>query len=201
MTLTDQPAGGQTARLGNLLGALSLALADRMQGAVEGAAGQTSSAPAALVALSDMVSAGSVDQLRRALALTPSGAVRLVDRLVAAGLAERRPGRDARSLSVVLTPQGRRAAEEVRRARAAAVTSALEALDHEERDVLLHLAEKLVQTVTVQRLAERASGVEPRGGWLCRMCDLSACGRHAGTCPAAMAAAPSNRSIRGRTDD
>lgn len=174
--------------MGNLLGALSLALADRMQGAMEDAAGQTSSAPAALVALYDMVGAGSVDQLRHVLALTPSGAVRLVDRLVAAGLVERRPGRDARSLSLVLTKHGRQVAEEVLEARAAAVMSALDVLDCNERDVMLQLAEKLVQTVTVQRLADRANGVEPRGGWLCRMCDLSACGRRDGTCPAAAVA-------------
>ena len=50
------------------------------------------SAPAALNALEGYLGGEPIDTLRQVLGLTHSGAVRLVDRLVAEGLAERRPG-------------------------------------------------------------------------------------------------------------
>jgi hypothetical protein len=47
----------------------------------------------------------------------------------------------------------------------------------------------LITTITRQRLEQRASGVAPAGGALCRMCDFAACGRPDGACPAAVTAA------------
>ena len=79
-------------RAGNLLGAFTLAVADRAADAVGDAAGQTGAAAAALSALYHFLDAPSVDRLRTVLGLTPSGAVRLVDRLAAAGYVERGPG-------------------------------------------------------------------------------------------------------------
>src|ERR1700730_15865640 len=92
------------ARLANIVNALALALADRMQDAAEGAAGQSASAPSALVALHEFLDHGTMDQLRQVIGLTPSGAVRLVDRLVRAGHVAREPGADKRSVALVLTP-------------------------------------------------------------------------------------------------
>src|SRR3984893_14091838 len=94
-------------RLINTLGAFAVALADAIRDATEGASGMTGAAPAALVALDQFLAGCSTEDLARATGVTHSGAVRLVDRLVEAGLVERRSGRDARSGSVVLTATGR----------------------------------------------------------------------------------------------
>jgi rubrerythrin len=40
-----------------------------------------------------------------------------------------------------------------------------------------------------------------RGAWICRLCDLGACGRAEGHCPAASAAAAKYRSGAGRARD
>ena len=174
-------------RLVNVLGAFSVALADRIRQATEAAADVTGSGPAALVALEQFVGGRAAEDLARATGLTHSGAVRLVDRLVDAGLVERRPGRDGRSLSIVLTPRGRTVSRKVTEARAAAVEAVLEGFGDDDRRALLTLSERLVATVTAQRLVARAEGDEP-AGWLCRLCDFADCGRPAGQCPAANAA-------------
>ena len=97
--------------------------AGRIETATESPLGP--SAPAALSALDGYLGGEPIDALRETLGLTHSGAVRLVDRLEAAGLAERRPGPDGRSVAVALTPVGHAAAEAVRIAREEALEQAL----------------------------------------------------------------------------
>ncbi|MGV2386825.1 MAG UNVERIFIED_CONTAM: MarR family transcriptional regulator, partial [Thermobifida fusca] len=79
-------------RVANVLGALALAVTDRTSAAIAAAAGQSVSAAAALSAMHHFLDRPTLDQLRRVLGLTHSGAVRLVDRLVDAGLVTRGPG-------------------------------------------------------------------------------------------------------------
>jgi DNA-binding MarR family transcriptional regulator len=171
----DRPLG----RTGNLLGALSLAVADRTTAAAGDALGQSESAAAALSALHHFLDDPSLDLLGRVLGLTPSGAVRLVDRLQEAGYVTRRPGRDGRSVSVRLTASGRRAAERVSAARAEVLEDALLDLAPGERQAL----DKLVSRVLVGLIREPGAT-----RWTCRLCDTTACGRHAGRCPVANAA-------------
>jgi DNA-binding MarR family transcriptional regulator len=166
-------------RTGNLLGALSLAVTDRTSAAAGGAAGQSESAAAALSALHHFLDDPSVDLLRQVLGLTPSGTVRLVDRLQDAGYVTRRPGRDGRSVSLRLTASGRRAAERVSAARAKVLGDALAGLAPGEREVL----DQVVARVLVGLI--RGPGATR---WMCRMCDTTACGRKNGTCPVANAA-------------
>ena len=118
-------------RLANVLGAFALAVSDELEAATAQAAGHAGAGPAALVALSDLLAGRSVDDLRRAVGLTHSGGVRVVDRLVGDGLAERRPGPDGRSVAFALTPAGRRLAGTVRDARQAALQRVLDVLDDE----------------------------------------------------------------------
>lgn len=165
-----------------------MALSDRVRKATELVSGQTGAAPAALVMLSQSLRGGSMDDLRRVVGLTPSGAVRLVDRLVAEGLVERRAGADRRSLALVLTRAGRAVARRISMTRADAVAEVLGQLAVDDRASLELLAERLVAALVVERLADRASGEEPAAGWLCRLCDQKACGRPEGRCPAAAAA-------------
>ena len=84
---------------GNVLGALSQVITDQSLAAIAGATGQSPTAAAALSALAEFLDRPTVDQLRKVLGLTPSGAVRLVDRLAGAGLVSRGPGTDGRSRS------------------------------------------------------------------------------------------------------
>ena len=147
--------------------------------AVGGAAGQSETAAVALSALHHFLEDPSVDLLRQVLGLTASGTVRLVDRLQDAGYVTRRPGRDARSVSVRLTASGRRAAERVAAARAEVLEKALSGLAPGERRVL----DEVVSRVLVGQI--RGPGATR---WMCRLCDTTACGREEGRCPVANAA-------------
>jgi len=169
----------------NLLAALSLVLSDRVRYATEQAAGHSSAAPAALIALGEFLEGGSLDDLRRVVALTPSGAVRLVDRLEADGLVRRRPGSDGRAVALALTTAGRVASRRVLAARSDALSGILDGLTTEERSSLTGIVEKLLSSIVSDRMAARERGEDAGGGWLCRMCDFAACGRDEGNCPVA----------------
>jgi DNA-binding MarR family transcriptional regulator len=166
-------------RTPNLLGALSLVVSDRMSDAIIDAGGQSHTAAAALSALLHFLSAPSIDLLRQVLGLTPSGTVRLVDRLEEAGYVRRRPGHDDRSVAVVLTASGRRAAERVSNARATVLEDALTTLSAGDRRTFEQLASRLLVGLMRGPGAVR---------WMCRLCDTHTCGHDAGTCPVTRAA-------------
>jgi len=168
----------------NLLGALSLVVADRMNAAVEAITTLGPSAPAALAAMHEFLDGGSVTQLSSVLGLTHSGTVRLVDRLAAEGLVERVGAQDGRAVSVVLTQRGRRTAARILQARERSVASALSALSQHEIDNLSATLDTMLATVTLARLEERSARTTDRPQpWLCRLCDFAACGRSEGHCP------------------
>jgi DNA-binding MarR family transcriptional regulator len=156
----------------NVLGALALEVARRVQEAGEAAGPHGASVPAALTALHGLTGGQSIDALRRVVGLTHSGAVRLVDRLAAAGLVERRVGVDGRAVALQLTPEGRRAARRVLARREAAIETVLAPLPPRERADLARLHERLLTHMTGDRRDRRR---------VCRLCDVDACGRD---CPA-----------------
>jgi DNA-binding MarR family transcriptional regulator len=158
----------------NLLGALALALSDRLEGATTEAAGLAENDAVALSALHHFLESPRVDLLARVLGLTSSGTVRLVDRLEAAGLARRSAADDARATSIALTASGRSRARAVARARMELFEEALRPLTTSERNQLAELAGKIL-----------AGLIRPPGAtrWTCRLCDLVACGRAEGHCP------------------
>jgi DNA-binding MarR family transcriptional regulator len=159
---------------GNLLGALALTLADRLEHAVTAAARLSSSDAAALSALHHFLDSPNVDLLARVLGLSSPGAVRLLDRLEREGLARRVAGTDGRVTSVALTAAGRRRAQAVTRARSELAERALEALSPAEQRQFGTLASKILAGLTRPPGATR---------WTCRLCDLDACGRPQGHCP------------------
>lgn len=179
-------------RQANLLAVLALGVSDRVRQAAEEAAGHGSAAPAALVALHEFLDGASIDQLRRVVGLTPSGAVRLIDKLSEAGLVRRGPGRDGRSVAVTLTRRGDQAARRISAGRRRAAETVLAGLSSDEQEMLTPLLERLLQQLTAARLAEREEARTPAGGWLCRLCDFSACHRDMGACPVANAAQPTS---------
>lgn len=174
------------ARLTNLIGAWSLAVADRVTMAAATAAGRGGQAPAALVALHEFAAGSTIDHLRQVLGISHSTAVRLIDGLVADGhVARALHADDRRSVAVTLTPAGRRAARRILAARREAVHGALAGLSEQEQHSLTRLAEVLTAQLVEVKLDERAGGSAPSSGWLCRLCDFGACGRPDGLCPAA----------------
>jgi MarR family transcriptional repressor of emrRAB len=179
-------------RQANLLAVVTLGVSDRVRQAEEEAAGHGSAAPAALVALHEFLGGSSIDQLRQVVGLTPSGAVRLVDKLAGAGLVRRGPGADNRSVAVTLTRRGDEAARRVLAGRRRAAETVLAGLSSDERDALTPLLERLLEQLTAARLAEREGARTSAGGWLCRLCDFSACRREMGECPVANTAQPTS---------
>jgi MarR family transcriptional regulator, negative regulator of the multidrug operon emrRAB len=175
----DSPTARDLARGANLLGSVALAVGDRVRAAVEQGAAQGGSAPAALVSLAGYLDGSPIGAVRGPLGLTHSATVRVVDRLVAAGLARRREGSDRRSVAVELTPAGRSAAAEALRARREALEEALAGLDPGERAELARLHAKVLATLTDGRAA---------AGHICRLCDSHACGHEEGRCPVTQAA-------------
>jgi len=170
-------------RAANVLGALAGTVTDQVATAMTAATGLpakgSTTTLAALSAIAEFLHAPSVDQLRQVLGLTPSGAVRLIDRLEADGLVVRGPGPDGRSRAVTLTGPGRVTAGELARARRDVLVSMLGGLSAEEMPALERMLERMM------RNAVRAKA---GGAWICRLCDLTACDRAAGRCPAMTAA-------------
>jgi DNA-binding MarR family transcriptional regulator len=97
-------------RTANLLGALGLAVADRIAEIALEVLDRAGETPAALVVIGYGLGPSN-DQLRRILGLSHPGMVRLVDRLVADELVERQVGRDRRAVALFLTPKGHEARE------------------------------------------------------------------------------------------
>jgi DNA-binding MarR family transcriptional regulator len=166
-------------RPANLLGALSLVIADRMTDAMAAEGGRPESGAAALCALLHFLDRPSVDRLRQVLGLTSSGTVRLVDKLAESGYVRREPGADGRSVSIVLTDQGRRAAQRVASSRASVLEGALAVLTPGERQAFDRLAGKVLAGLIRGPGATR---------WMCRLCDTGVCRGAAGGCPVGNAA-------------
>jgi len=160
-------------RAANLLGALALAVCDRLREATEHLDdGLAASEPAALVTLAHYPGQ-SILTLGRTLGLTHSGAVRLADRLEASGLVRRAPSGRGRTLALSLTQRGRSAAMKVLARRQAAVEQLAGMLDPGEVAALERLAARLLAGITTDR------GSAHR---ICRLCDEPLCVGEAG-CP------------------
>src|SRR5215469_12101195 len=167
---------GVSKRLENQMGALAVALSDSITSAAETATGHAGAMGAALATLAQEPGL-SIEQLRVPLGRTQSATVRVVDQLVAEGYAERRAGRDNRSVAVVLTETGNQAAARVLDSRQDALTRALSVLGPGERKTLTATLEKVLAEITTDRA---------HADQICRLCDLVACPEK--VCPVELAA-------------
>jgi DNA-binding MarR family transcriptional regulator len=172
------PGRSESAHTENVLGALALVIADRTTDAIEDSSRQSPTAAAALSALHQFLGTPSIDLLRQVLGLTSSGTVRLVDRLEEAGFVTRRAGIDGRRTLIQLTVSGRRAAGRISSARASVLRDALSVLSPDERHALDGIAARLLVGLMRGPGALR---------WMCRLCDVTDCGRDEGRCPVAVA--------------
>jgi len=166
-------------RTANVFGALALVVADQLDDAVAEAAGRSESAAAALSALVHFLDRPSIDLLRQVLGLTPSGTVRLVDRLEESGFVRRGAGPDGRTAALALTDEGRLAALRVTKARGAVLERALGVLSAAEREVFDELAGKVLVGMMRGPGAIR---------WICRLCHIGVCRGSDGGCPLGSAA-------------
>lgn len=142
-----------------------MAVADRIAAVALDVMNRAGETPAALIVIGYGLGPSN-DQLRRILGLSHPGAVRLLDRLVADGLVERRPARDRRAVALFLTEQGHAVRETLLAERLAAIKPLLSPLSEAEEEALAALLSRLLASLPSSDL-ERCQ--------LCRMCDDRVC--------------------------
>ncbi len=146
--------------IANLLGALSLAVMDRIEQGAREVVGRGGETPAALIVI------GYGEGKTNDKLLSHSGTVRLVDRLVSDQLVERRPGKDGREVALYLTAKGAAARKDLMVSRLSAVASFL--------DVLSPAEAKRLGTLIRKVLAGQGTS-EMDCFTICRMCDNRVC--------------------------
>jgi DNA-binding MarR family transcriptional regulator len=159
---------------------MALTLSDDIREATEMATGMAGGLPAALVSLHEWADGRSVEVLAEAMRVSHSRAVRVVDRLEAAGLARRESDpSDGRRVRVWLEPAGGELAELALEARARVLLLAVARLDAADMRDLDRLVGAVLDTAIVDVRAAMA---------VCRLCDAHACGHDEGVCPVTRAA-------------
>lgn len=150
----------------NIIGAFALAVADGISRDVSAPLGLSVTAAAA-IALIGYAPGCSIEGIRGFLRLSHSGAVRLVDRLVEADLAERVPApADGRVVALKLTSGGAEAWATILSARQGGLTAILNVLSDDEIATLSALAGKVLGAVV--RTSDDARH-------LCRLCNYRIC--------------------------
>lgn len=152
-------------RAANLLGALALAVNDRIEAMAREVLNHAGETPAAVVVIGYGPGLSN-DKLRRILGLSHPGAVRLVDRLVSDGFVERRLGVTKREIALHLTPAGEDARQELLRGRLAAIALLVEPLNDGEREAFAMLVHKMLSTMETNEMQRYT---------LCRLCDDRVC--------------------------
>ena len=151
--------------IANLLGALSLAVMDRIEQGARDIIGYAGETPAALIVIGYGPGITN-DKLRRILGLSHSGTVRLVDRLVSDRLVERRPRKDGREVALHLTPKGAASRKDLLTSRISAVASFVDVLSPSERKRLGEV---------IRNVLARQDTSEMDRFTICRMCDNGVC--------------------------
>jgi DNA-binding MarR family transcriptional regulator len=150
----------------NVFGALALLLADEIVRSASAQAPEVGPASSALALLHHEPGL-SIRKLAAGVALSHAGAVRLVDRLVAEGLVERRGHEsDGRARLLHLTAAGETTSMAVLQARNATLARALTVLSDDEVAMLGLLSERMLRALL---------GNEEHAYRVCRLCDYSSC--------------------------
>lgn len=152
-------------RTANLLGALSLAITDRLVTELKGHSRQNDTSASALNVIG-YAEGCSNGQLGAALQLSHSATVRLLDKLSEAGFVEVRPGLDKRAVSIYLTEAGRERARSVVQTRNLALSKLTDLLGPQQRAQLDDIAETLLRHITQGPL----DAIH-----ICRLCDERVC--------------------------
>lgn len=155
----------------NVIGALSLGLADRIVAETEALIGAGANSSAALVLIGSRPDL-TIDDLRHGVKLTHSATVRTVMRLKDAGLVEKHAGEDGRSVYLRLSPKGRRDMTRALRLREKILEDALAPLSVAEVKQFGAMAARLLPNILPVGVAVDA---------ICRLCDGKVCPDE--TCP------------------
>ncbi len=150
----------------NLLGALALAVTDRVEDSLEHELGAGGNVSPALMSIGTRPSE-SIDQLARVLGLSHSAAVRLVHRLDDRGwVRRRRGGEDGRAVLLGLTRSGTSAFWRLLNARDETIEGVIDGLTRQERDTLCDLLTKMLGAIP---------GSQEEARHVCRLCEHSIC--------------------------
>ena len=163
----------------NVIGALSLGLADRMVAETEALIGAGANASAALILIGSRPDL-TIDDLRHGVKLTHSATVRTVIRLKDAGLVEKHSGEDGRSVYLRLSAKGRRDMTRVLRLREKILEDALASLSVVELKQFGAMAARVLPNVVPEAVSVDA---------ICRLCDGK-------VCPDAMCPLTAERDLR-----
>lgn len=152
-------------RTANLLGALSLAITDRLLTELKEHSRQNDTSASALNVIG-YAEGCTNGQLGAALQLSHSATVRLLDKLSEAGFVEVRPGVDKRAVAIFLTEAGRERTRSVVQARNHALAELIDLLAPQQRAQLDGIAETLLDKMTQAPIDAMH---------ICRLCDERAC--------------------------
>lgn len=148
-------------RTANLMGALSVAIADRIEAALKTHPNQNDSAAAALNLVA-LYEGCSIAALSEGLKLSHPAAVRTVAKLAEAGLVEVRSGPNKRTTALFLTAEGTARSKRILETRCAVLEEIVDTLSPEQRVQLDDVAETLLRALTA---------TPEEGGYICRLCD------------------------------
>lgn len=151
--------------LANLLGVVGLDVAGRIEENAREIFKHAGETPAALVVIGYGLGPSN-DKLRSILGLSHPGSVRLIDRLVADGLVERRKGRDKREVALYTTERGKAVREELLQGRLACIRPLLTPLTKVEQETFAGLLHKILSSMGTTDTERRT---------LCRLCDNRVC--------------------------
>jgi len=152
-------------RTANLLGALSLAAADRIAAAAEEAIEHSGASPGAIVVLA-MEPGMSNERLRSILKLSHPGCVRLIDRLVEDGLVERRAADDGRAVALYLTRRGQGRRRTLLKRREEVLAPIMNPLSSDEQSMLGSLLYKMLAALPSTEIEKFT---------ICRLCNEATC--------------------------
>ncbi|WP_130403988.1 MarR family winged helix-turn-helix transcriptional regulator [Micromonospora violae] len=146
------------------LDAAAAALLGIWESAREGTANRVSGAQLRAVMVVEQSDGINLRRLATRLDMLLSSASRLCDRLVAAGMLEREPGRfDRREISLHLTPEARRLLADLRADRQAQLAAVLAGMSPEGRDALLGGMREFDETARRQQARNASTPGESTG--------------------------------------
>lgn len=152
-------------RTANLLAAFAGEITERVDAELKTHPNQTDSTLAALNVMGFWDGITNAE-LAKALKLSHTATVRLVDKLEAQGLVEAGAGEDKRATYLHLTAAGKKAAQPTLMARCVAVDGYLDSLSAAEEAQLAKLLEKLISPLATDDFAI---------SHFCRLCDFASC--------------------------
>ncbi|WP_430417625.1 MarR family winged helix-turn-helix transcriptional regulator [Parasphingorhabdus sp.] len=152
-------------RTTNLLGALALALTDRMKSGMKNIFNRSGETAAAIIVLG-YAPGLSVEILRQVLDLSHPGTVRLIDRLEGDGLVERGKAADSRAVALHLTRKGSRLRQQLIDSRLDLLEAPLAGLTADERLIFGDLLAKVLAELPESEMAKHR---------ICRLCAVGTC--------------------------